>query len=180
MSVSSESLSDFASAGRSKKCIPRHPFFVGSNDTLFQRSWQHVRGRVISRPRSGGILSRVLTHREISPRRPDCLADEPVNGEPVCEANSLRSGIRTGKFQILARFGQNPPTKHTIFQVLAEKFPRQQNRELNTRNRERFAEEQGAPIDRSGPNQASRRARALSQDGLASSDGIKRIRREGG
>ena len=28
-------------------------------------------------------MSRVLTHREISPRRPDCLADEPVNGEPV-------------------------------------------------------------------------------------------------
>jgi hypothetical protein len=28
-------------------------------------------------------MSRILTHREIIPRRPDCLADEPVSGEPV-------------------------------------------------------------------------------------------------
>jgi hypothetical protein len=90
------------------------------------------------------------------------MADEAVNGEPVCEANSLRSGNRTGKFQILARSGQNPLSKHTIFQALAEKFPRKQNRELNTRNRERFVEEQGAPLDHSRPNQASRRTRALS------------------
>jgi hypothetical protein len=108
------------------------------------------------------------------------VADETVNGEPVCGANSLRSGKRTGKFQILAGSGQNLPTKHTIFQVLAEKFPRKQNRELNTRNRDRFVEEQGAPIDRSGRNQASGRACALSQYCLASSDGLKRIRREGG
>jgi hypothetical protein len=97
-------------------------------------------------------MSAVLANREIKPRRQDWLADETVNGEPVCEVNSLLTGNRTGKFQILARSAQNPPTKHTIFQVLAEKFPRQQNRELNTRNRERIVEEQGAPIDRSGPN----------------------------
>jgi hypothetical protein len=106
------------------------------------------------------------------------MADETVSCEPVCEENSLLTGKRTGKFEILARFGQNPPTKHTIFQMLAEKSPRKQNKELNTRNRERFVEEQGTPIDRSGPNQASRRARALSQDGLDSSDGLKRIRNE--
>jgi hypothetical protein len=34
-------------------------------------------------------MSRILTHREIKPRRPDCLADETVSGEPVSVANSL-------------------------------------------------------------------------------------------
>jgi hypothetical protein len=98
------------------------------------------------------------------------VADEPVNGEPVCEANSLRSGKRTALVKT-----HRPNTQY--FRCLQKKFPRKQNKELNTRNKERFVEEQGAPIDRSGPNQASRRARALAQDGLASSDG--RIRREG-
>src|ERR1700731_2929437 len=43
-------------------------------------------------------MSRILTPREIKPRRPYCLADETVSGEPVCEANSLLTGKLTGKF----------------------------------------------------------------------------------
>jgi hypothetical protein len=31
-------------------------------------------------------MSAVLANREIKPERPDWLADEPVNGEPVSEA----------------------------------------------------------------------------------------------
>ena len=36
--------------------------------------------------------------REIIPRRPDSLADEPVSGEPVCEENSLLAGNLQGIF----------------------------------------------------------------------------------
>jgi len=56
---------------------------------------------IVSQRHAGWIapgMSRVLTHREITPRRPDCLADETVSGEPVCEANSLLSGKITGNF----------------------------------------------------------------------------------
>ena len=34
-------------------------------------------------------MARILTRWEIIPRRPDSLADETVNGEPVCNANFL-------------------------------------------------------------------------------------------
>ena len=44
----------------------------------------------------------VLTNREIIPRRPDCLADETVIGEPVCGADSLLTGKITGN---IAEFG---------------------------------------------------------------------------
>src|ERR1700730_367670 len=46
-------------------------------------------------------MSRVLTHREIIPRRPDCLADETVRGEPVSPCYPLLSPViftKTGDF----------------------------------------------------------------------------------
>src|ERR1700730_4523551 len=36
-----------------------------------------------------GDQSRILTHREIRPWRPDCLAEDAVTGEPVSGRNSL-------------------------------------------------------------------------------------------
>src|ERR1700730_16695964 len=33
------------------------------------------------------------------------LADEPVSGEPVCEANSLLTGKKTGNFMKIGPFG---------------------------------------------------------------------------
>jgi hypothetical protein len=41
---------------------------------------------------------RFSPHREITPQRPDSLADETVSREPVCGANSLLTGKLTGNF----------------------------------------------------------------------------------
>src|ERR1700676_1285699 len=75
-------------------------------------------------------MSRILTPREIKPRRPDCVADETVSREPVCEANSLLTGKLTGKFAdscLSVRFLR--PVDQQI-QGLAGKFPTQPNREF--------------------------------------------------
>ena len=56
-------------------------------------------------------MSRILTHWEIIPRRPDSLADEPVSGEPVSGEDSLRSGKRTGNFVKIGPFGKKPPVR---------------------------------------------------------------------
>src|ERR1700720_1147762 len=75
-------------------------------------------------------MSAILPHREITPQRPDSLADETVSGEPVCEANSLLTGKLTGKFAdscLSVRFLR--PVDQQI-QGLAGKFPTQPNREF--------------------------------------------------
>jgi hypothetical protein len=53
--------------------------------------------RVIAHNRSACEHSRE-TRAETLPKKPVCLADEAVSGEPVCEANSLLSGKKTGNF----------------------------------------------------------------------------------
>src|ERR1700730_17145829 len=75
-------------------------------------------------------MSRILTPREIKPRRPDSLADETVVREPVSGRNSLLTGKLTGKFAdsgLSVRFLR--PVDQQI-QGLAGKFPTQPNREF--------------------------------------------------
>jgi hypothetical protein len=45
-------------------------------------------------------LRAFLVFREVSPRKPDCLAGDAVGFEPVSNANSLLTGNLTGKFKI--------------------------------------------------------------------------------
>src|SRR3984893_11358733 len=100
-------------------------------------------------------MSRILTTREIKPGRPDCLADETVSGEPVCEANSLLTGKLTGKFAdsfLSVRFLR--PVDQQI-QGLAGKFPTQPNREffefeqgIESRDQGIFSVEEGIRIAR--------------------------------
>jgi hypothetical protein len=48
-------------------------------------------------------MSRVLTYPEIIPRTPDCVADEPVNGEPVSEARFPAIREKNREFPVLWR-----------------------------------------------------------------------------
>ena len=98
-------------------------------------------------------MSAILPHREITPQRPDSLADETVSGEPVCEANSLLTGKLTGKFAdscLSVRFLR--PVDQQI-QGLAGKFPTQPNREffefeqgIESRDQGIFSVEEGIRI----------------------------------
>jgi hypothetical protein len=56
-------------------------------------------------------MAAVLPNRENYSPRPDSLADEPVNGEPVSEEDSLLTGKRTGKFVKIGPFGKEPPVR---------------------------------------------------------------------
>ena len=51
-------------------------------------------------------MSRTLTHREITPRRPDCLADDAVGREP--DAKFLETGNIQGIFPKNGSRGRNP------------------------------------------------------------------------
>jgi hypothetical protein len=62
-------------------------------------------------------------HREITRRRPDCVADEPVNGEPVCGANSLLTGNLTGNFHKIGLLSENLPIITLQNQLVAGQFP---------------------------------------------------------
>src|ERR1700731_4125665 len=98
-------------------------------------------------------MSAILPHREITPRRPNCVADEAVSREPVCEANSLLTGKLTGKFAdscLSVRFLR--PVDQQI-QGLAGKFPTQPNREffefeqgIESRDQGIFSVEEGIRI----------------------------------
>jgi hypothetical protein len=68
-------------------------------------------------------MSAVLANREIKPRRQDWLADEAVSSEPVCEANSLRSGNLTGNFTKIGPFGETSPVRTQQNQLVAGEFP---------------------------------------------------------
>jgi hypothetical protein len=66
----------------------------------------------------------------LSSRAPAAMADDPVTGEPVCEANSLLTGKLTGKFAdscLSVRFLRPVDQQN---QGLAGKFPTQPNREF--------------------------------------------------
>jgi hypothetical protein len=49
----------------------------------------------------------------------DSLADEPVSGEMVCEANSLLTGKITGNFTKIWPFGETVPVKMQQNQLVA-------------------------------------------------------------
>src|ERR1700730_7647136 len=51
-------------------------------------------------------MSRILTHWEITPRRPDCLADDAGCGEPVSGAGFPVIREITGNFEIIASLEQ--------------------------------------------------------------------------
>ena len=59
------------------------------------------------------------THWEIIPRRPNSLADEPVQGEPVSGEDSLLTGKRTGNFVKIGPFGKKPPVRTQQNQLVA-------------------------------------------------------------
>jgi hypothetical protein len=52
-----------------------------------------------------------------------CMADEAVSSEPVCEANSLRSGNLTGNFTKIRPFGDTSPVRTQQNQLVAGEFP---------------------------------------------------------
>jgi hypothetical protein len=60
----------------------------------------------------------------------DSLADEPVNGEPVCGSNSLLTGNLTGNFSNLGLFLRFSLLINEQIQMLAAKFPSKWNREF--------------------------------------------------
>jgi hypothetical protein len=51
------------------------------------------------------------------------VADEAVSSEPVCEANSLRSGNLTGNFTKIGPFGETSPVRTQQNQLVAGEFP---------------------------------------------------------
>ena len=51
------------------------------------------------------------------------LADEPVSGELVCEANSLLTGKITGNFTKIGPFGETVPVKTQQNQLVTGQFP---------------------------------------------------------
>jgi hypothetical protein len=70
---------------------------------------------------TGLELSRVLTHREISPRRPDCLSQSSANRS--LKRDSLLTGKRTGNFVKIGPFGKKPPVRTQQNQLVAGQFP---------------------------------------------------------
>jgi hypothetical protein len=75
-------------------------------------------------------MSAILPNGEIKSRRPDCLADETVSGEPVCGADSLLTGKITGNFTKIGPFGEKLSARTQQNQLVAGQFPTKLNREL--------------------------------------------------
>ena len=63
-------------------------------------------------PASPAGMSRILTHREIKPRRPDCLAEERVNGEPVMRVK-FPQGTLQGILRKSGRLAKNCPQERS-------------------------------------------------------------------
>jgi hypothetical protein len=59
---------------------------------------QKLRTRDWGTPAYPAGMTAILPHREITPRRPDCVADDAVGCEPVSRRNSLLTGKLTGNF----------------------------------------------------------------------------------
>jgi len=78
------------------------------------------------------------------------VANEAVNGEPVCEANSLLTGKITGNFSILGDFPARRSQKLFAIQEVTNEFPTQRNREIIRWIWELFSREQGIIIAESG------------------------------
>jgi len=64
------------------------------------------------------------------------------------QRNSLRIGKKQGILENRARSGIYRPDNQLIFFGLIKKFPSNQNREMDLRNRDLFFAEQGTDIDR--------------------------------
>ena len=79
-------------------------------------------------------------------RQPHRVLDEPVNGEPVCDANSLLTGKITGDSSILGHFPARRSQKLLAIQQVMNGFPKKQNRELIRWIWELFSREQGIII----------------------------------
>jgi hypothetical protein len=62
-------------------------------------------------------------------------ADEAVSSEPVCEANSLRSGNLTGNFTKIGPFGETSPVRTQQNQLVAGEFsiPYKMKQGINSR-----------------------------------------------
>jgi hypothetical protein len=56
---------------------------------------------------------------ETLPKKPVCVADETVCGEPVCGSNSLLTGNITGNFTKIGPFGESVPVKMQQNQLVA-------------------------------------------------------------
>src|ERR1019366_7352651 len=78
-------------------------------------------------------MSAIRPHREITPRRPDWLADEPVSGEPVCGANSLLTGNLTGNFTKIGPFGETLPRQNAAESVSCRTIPYKMKQGINSR-----------------------------------------------
>jgi len=83
-----------------------------------------------------------LVLREVSPRKPECLAGDAVGFEPISNATSLLTGNLTGNFTFLVP--RRPISLHEtpVLQAFPEQFPTQANRENILRNREFLAGKQ--------------------------------------
>src|SRR6266478_2871299 len=90
---------------------------------------------------SGGVGA-VLRRSHVSGWRPDCVADDAVNCEPVSAPNSLLTGKITGNF---AESGYPPRFSCLInarIQWLTAEFPAQRIREFFSKNRENLVKQQ--------------------------------------
>src|ERR1700730_8932886 len=92
-------------------------------------------------------MSAILPNGEIKPRRPDCLADDAVGGEPVSPCYSLFSPVmfgKTGNFPFLWN-----DLRSTFFQVLSS-FPLVMVFFLRCKNCDHSAAKQGYFFNVSG------------------------------
>src|ERR1700730_12732092 len=71
----------------------------------------------------------VLTNREIIPRRPNCLADEPVPSEPVSGRGSLLKGKMQGEFEKMQRGANCNRAKSCHFSITCIASPYSRSRE---------------------------------------------------
>jgi hypothetical protein len=72
------------------------------------------------RPESSRARQPNLREGELPADMADELADEAVSSEPVCEANSLRSGNLTGNFKKLGRLAKLHPSERSRISQLQE------------------------------------------------------------
>jgi len=90
-------------------------------------------------------MSAILPNGEIKPRRPDCLADETVNGEPVSTVDFPINRENTGNIR-----KYRPETASHVaafsrkIMSLAGEFPARRNREFALADQGKFGADQGS------------------------------------
>src|ERR1700730_1414222 len=95
-------------------------------------------------------MSAVLTHPEMTPQRPHCLAEDAVQCEPVSDANSLLTGKLTGNFAVSGPLRRFWCSRRRANSMACSRVPYAMEQGIFVPKQAMFCSEQGIFVKTSG------------------------------